>query len=125
MLASPPVLLLKRNEFRSLSGYAVTAVLTYSEQPLAQRRPALALREAGCVESFQSCSAELVARVADGEELLGGQVLQHRAQLVGCEHGEGHDTTLNDANAVYCSTPSKNGARTWRTGEGNEWTKNR
>ena len=93
MLASPPVLLLKCNEFRSLGGYAVTAVLTYSEQPLAQRRPALALREAGCVESFQSCSAELVARVADGEELLGGQVLQHRAQLVGCEHGEGHDTT--------------------------------
>ena len=90
MLASPPVLLLKCNEFRSLSQYAVTAVLTYPEQPLAQRRPALALREAGCIESAPSCRAELVARVADGGELLGGQALQHRAQLVGCERGEVH-----------------------------------
>ena len=82
MLASPPVLLLECNEFWGLSDYAVTVVLTYFEQPLAQRRPALSLREAGRVESLPSRYAELAARVAEGEELLGRQVLQHRRELI-------------------------------------------
>ena len=82
MLASPPVLLLECNEFWGLSDYAVTIVLTYFEQPLAQRRPALSLREAGRVESLPSRYAEFAARVAEGEELLGRQVLQHRRELI-------------------------------------------
>ena len=62
-----------------------------------------------------------MARVADGEELLGGQVLQHRAQLVGCEHGEGHDRTLEaphlqDARA--CFAFEMGAAASWRTGDG-------
>ena len=43
MLASPPVLLLECNEFWGLSDYAVTVVLTYFEQPLAQRLQQLGL----------------------------------------------------------------------------------
>ena len=82
MLASPPVLLLERNELWGLSDYAVTVLLTCLEQPLAQRRPALPLREAGRVESLPSRYAELVARVAEGEELLGRQVLKHRRELI-------------------------------------------
>ena len=82
MLAPPPVLLLECNEFWGLSDYAVTVVLTYFEQPLAQRRPALSLREAGRVESLPSRYAEFAARVAEGEELLGRQVLQHRRELI-------------------------------------------
>ena len=82
MLASPPVLLLECNEFWGLSDYAVTVVLAYFEQPLAQRRPALSLREAGRVESLPSRYAEFAARVAEGEELLGRQILQHRRELI-------------------------------------------
>ena len=82
MLAPPPVLLLEFNEFWGLSDYAVTVVLTYFEQPLAQRRPALSLRKAGRVESLPSRYAEFAARVAEGEELLGRQVLQHRRELI-------------------------------------------
>ena len=82
MLASPPVLLLECNEFWGLSDYAVTVVLTFFEQPLAQRRPALSLREAGRVESLPSRYAEFAARVAEGEELLGRQVLQYRRELI-------------------------------------------
>ena len=82
MLASPPVHLLECNEFWGLSDYAVTVMLTYFEQPLAQRRPALSLREAWRVESLPSRYAEFAARVAEGEELLGRQVLQHRRELI-------------------------------------------